>query len=190
MKKDDRCIQICEIARKLFIKNGFENVTMKDIIDEANISVGGLYYHYANIYEILNDLMVKSQEYKNNLLFDIQKNNPEMSLDEAMVETIVYILFDQSEYSRLYIMFLIATKSNSKLSASRIDIEERSKNEYLKLLKHLGTDDYKYFINNDFIHFINTVKIGNYYLEYERDTDEIKSLYRDLIKTYLVKHKK
>ncbi len=189
MSKEDRRVQICETARKLFLKEGFENVTMKDIINELEISVGGLYHYYSNIYDILNDVIVQSQEYKNNILFDIREKNPQMSLDEAMIETVVCLLFDRSEYSKLYIMFLIASKSNPHLQKSRIDIEKKSKNEYLKLLDQLDSEDYKCFINDDFTSFINTVKIGNYYLGYEKDTDEIKTIYRDFIKTYLMKNK-
>ncbi len=189
MNKEDRRVQICETARKLFLKEGFENVTMKDIINELEISVGGLYHYYSNIYDILNDVIVQSQEYKNNILFDIREKNPQMSLDEAMIETVVCLLFDRSEYSKLYIMFLIASKSNPHLQKSRIDIEKKSKNEYLKLLDQLDSEDYKCFINDDFTSFINTVKIGNYYLGYEKDTDEIKTIYRDFIKTYLMKNK-
>ncbi len=185
MDKEDRRSQICEVARRLFIENGFENVTMKDIKNELGISVGGLYHHYSNIYEILNDLVVKSQEYKNNLFFDIRKENPDMSLDDVMVETVVSLLLDSSEYSKLYIMFLIANKSSDDLSESREDMEKKSRDEFLKFLDCLKASEYRCFINDDFVNFINAVKIGNYYLEYPGDIDKMKDFYRAFVKSYL-----
>ncbi len=185
LDKADRRKQICDTARKLFIKKGFENVSMKDINKELNISVGGLYHHYANLNEILKDLVVNSQEYKNNLLESIREKNPEMSLDEAMIETVVYLLFDKSEYSMLYVMFLIAAKSDKSLFEVSRDLLQKSKQEYLLLLEHLGTNDYKCFINDEFINFINSVKIGNYYLKIDDEIEANKIIYRNFVRIYL-----
>ncbi len=190
MSKDERRIQICEVARKMFLEKGFENVTMKDIMNETGISVGGLYHHYANIYEILGDLIVHSQKYKNNILFEIRKNNPDMSLDDAMVETVVLLLFDESDYSKLYIMLMIAINSDGSLHKIKSKIDEKMRQEYLDFLKELGSDDYKCFISDEFINFMNIFKIGNYHLKYEGGTEEVKSIYREFIKIYLDKHRK
>ncbi len=183
--KEDRRKQICDTARRLFIEKGFENVSMKDINKALNISVGGLYHHYANINEILKDLVVNSQEYKNNLLASIRSASPEMSLDEAMIETVVYLLFDKSEYSMLYVMFLIAAKSDENLFEVSKELLEKSKQEYLLLLDFLGTKDYECFINDEFIGFINSVKIGNYYLKHNNEIEENKIIYRDFVRVYL-----
>ncbi len=185
LDKEDRRRQICDTARRLFIEKGFENVSMKDINKALNISVGGLYHHYANLNEILKDLVVNSQEYKNNLLASIRSKNPEMSLDEAMIETVVYLLFDKSEYSMLYVMFLIAAKSDDNLLEVSKELFEKSKQEYLLLLEHLGTNEYRCFINDEFISFINSVKIGNYYLKNNSDAEATREVYRNFVSLYL-----
>ncbi len=112
-----------------------------------------------------------------------------MSLDEAMIETVVYLLFDKSEYSMLYVMFLIAAKSDDNLFEVSKELLKKSKQEYLLLLETLGTEDYKCFINDEFISFINSVKLGNYYLKHISDIEKNKKIYRDFVRNYLEKNR-
>ena len=48
---------IIKTARELFSKNGFKNVTMKDIVEACDISRGGLYLYYPGTAEIFEDVL-------------------------------------------------------------------------------------------------------------------------------------
>lgn len=45
--------RIFDIAHAMFRERGFYNVTVEEIADAANISVGALYHHFKNKYELL-----------------------------------------------------------------------------------------------------------------------------------------
>lgn len=53
---------ILEKAREVFVKKGFRNVTMKDIVDACEISRGGLYLYYANTEEIFLEVLAAESE--------------------------------------------------------------------------------------------------------------------------------
>lgn len=44
--------EIVKAARKVFLKKGFTDATMKDVMEEAGISRGGLYAYFPNIDEL------------------------------------------------------------------------------------------------------------------------------------------
>ncbi|WP_434297702.1 TetR/AcrR family transcriptional regulator [Clostridium sporogenes] len=46
---EDRKNKIAKAAVNVFSKKGYSNATMKDIMDEAKVSRGGLYAHFENI---------------------------------------------------------------------------------------------------------------------------------------------
>ncbi|HFL7177103.1 TPA: TetR/AcrR family transcriptional regulator, partial [Enterococcus faecium] len=49
--------EIMDISFRLFMKNGYMNTTTQDIIDEAKISRGLLYYHFKNKEDILYNIV-------------------------------------------------------------------------------------------------------------------------------------
>lgn len=48
-RREQKREQILESARKVFAKKGFIDVTMKDIIEEAGISRGGIYLYFDSV---------------------------------------------------------------------------------------------------------------------------------------------
>lgn len=48
---------ILETARKIFSEKGYKNVTMKDIVEECDISRGGLYLYFSSTKELLLELL-------------------------------------------------------------------------------------------------------------------------------------
>ena len=44
---------ILKSAKKLFANKGYENTSVRDIVEEANTSMGNLYYHFPNKHEML-----------------------------------------------------------------------------------------------------------------------------------------
>lgn len=48
---------IVEEARKVFMKKGYKNVTMKDVVDACNISRGGLYIYFGSTKELFEEVL-------------------------------------------------------------------------------------------------------------------------------------
>ncbi|WP_026504403.1 TetR/AcrR family transcriptional regulator [Butyrivibrio sp. NC3005] len=51
-KSDRKRNYIIEKSRNVFARKGFKNVTMKDLVEECNISRGGLYLHFSSTEQI------------------------------------------------------------------------------------------------------------------------------------------
>lgn len=63
MEKGNRKkIQIQKALKELLVQKGYANVTMKDIGQVVELSVGGLYHHYHNVDDIFKDLIVSETE--------------------------------------------------------------------------------------------------------------------------------
>ena len=59
---DVRKKEIREGAKEIFLKKGFNNTTMEDVIDRVGMSKGGVYRHYKNTSDMLYDLMIDSND--------------------------------------------------------------------------------------------------------------------------------
>ncbi len=55
---------ILQSAKKVFIRKGFNRVTMKDIIDECKISRGGIYLYFSSVDEIFVEVVKKHNQKK------------------------------------------------------------------------------------------------------------------------------
>lgn len=105
-KKERTREGILDVSYKLFAKNGFNKVTMKDVCEAANLSRGGLYSHFSGtreIFEAILDRLNQREEMdfyqeieakepavqileKALLLLEEEMKNPEDSLSVAMYE--------------------------------------------------------------------------------------------------------
>jgi len=56
MSPEERKSQIIQAALVLFSDRGYENTTVRNIIDEAGISKGGFYHHYDSKEQLLDDI--------------------------------------------------------------------------------------------------------------------------------------
>lgn len=59
---------IREKAYVLFVRNGFKNVTMKDICTETDLSRGGLYRHYDSTHQIFSEIIAYLMDAQDNEL--------------------------------------------------------------------------------------------------------------------------
>jgi len=58
MKKGNRRkTDIQQAVKKLILEKGYPSVTMSDVSQRLNMSVGGLYYHYHSVEEIFYDIV-------------------------------------------------------------------------------------------------------------------------------------
>jgi AcrR family transcriptional regulator len=113
-RSDEKKALILECAERVFIKKGFASVTMKDIIEETDISRGGIYLYFKSVDEVFTEVIeihntrklenikstVKNSNDFNTLVdnyFEMQKNrllHMDRSLRRAMTE---YFLMHKEE---------------------------------------------------------------------------------------------
>lgn len=55
--RQQKKLEILDAAKKVFIRKGYEQTTMKDIVDESGLSRGGVYLYYSSTEEIFLDIM-------------------------------------------------------------------------------------------------------------------------------------
>ena len=83
---------IVEAAKEVFVKRGYREVTMKDIVEACGISRGGLYLYFANTKELFEAVLEQENQTLSNVLQSsaAKKANPGeillMYLDEQKKE--------------------------------------------------------------------------------------------------------
>lgn len=119
-KSEQKRQMILSKAEQVFIRTGFNNVTMKDIIEECGISRGGLYVYFSSVDEIFKEVVQEHNKSKSDCVtlnigkggnfeafideyFERQKKrllNMNNSLKTAMME---FCLAHKDDYSRNFI---------------------------------------------------------------------------------------
>ena len=75
-KSEEKRELILAKAEQVFIRKGFNGVTMKDIIDECEISRGGIYLYFSTVDEIFVEVIkLHNQSKAGGVKIDIQKND-------------------------------------------------------------------------------------------------------------------
>lgn len=97
---------IMDIARELFMKNGYEHVSMRQISKALGYSHGAIYYHFKNKAELFYALVKADFSLLDETLENILKKpiDPQSKLKEVFLGFIEFGLTHQSHYE---IMFLI-----------------------------------------------------------------------------------
>ncbi|WP_391122668.1 TetR/AcrR family transcriptional regulator [Psychrobacillus sp. L3] len=97
---------IMEAARNLFVKKGYQHVSMRQIAKELGYSHGALYYHFENKAELFYALVQDHFLMLDQIQIDVMKKEigKEEKLKEILMGFIEFGLTNQSHYE---IMFLI-----------------------------------------------------------------------------------
>lgn len=115
MLYEKRKEEIKKVAARVFVKLGFSNTTMEDLVRETGLSKGGFYYYYKNTTDIIYDLMVEGINYRNEIIkksLDIEK---EISI-EFLAREMTKKVIDDTALAGVYVEFLLAKKRNEKLN--------------------------------------------------------------------------
>ncbi len=83
--------KILETAKKMALEEDFESLTIRDICNEANISIGTFYHHFSSKEEMINEsfllydrnLEVKIEEY--------DESKPVSSLKKLLLDQTIYV---------------------------------------------------------------------------------------------------
>ena len=132
MEADERKKQIRQAAMKVFLDKGFRNTVMNDIMEATGLSRGGLYHHYGSTYEILYDIMVEGNKYREKIIYD-EMNKTSQDFSEALSEIILEKMLYQSDYVSIYVMFLQELNHDDKLKDLYKKLKKSSSDSILML---------------------------------------------------------
>ena len=132
MEADERKKQIRQAAMKVFLDKGFRNTVMNDIMEATGLSRGGLYHHYGSTYEILYDIMVEGNKYREKIIYD-EMNKTSQDFSEFLSEIILEKMLYQSDYVSIYVMFLQELNHDDKLKDLYEKLKKSSSDSILML---------------------------------------------------------
>lgn len=95
---------IMDVARDLFVKNGYQHVSMRQIAKELGCSHGALYYHFNNKAELFFALVKEHFLLLDQVLDEIlEKNiNNQEKIEQCMLGYIKFGLTHQSHYEIMF----------------------------------------------------------------------------------------
>ena len=132
MEADERKKQIRQAAMKVFLDKGFRNTVMNDIMEATGLSRGGLYHHYGSTYEILYDIMVEGNKYREKIIYD-EMNKTSQDFSAVLSEIILEKMLYQSDYVSIYVMFLQELNHDDKLKDLYKKLKKSSSDSILML---------------------------------------------------------
>lgn len=132
MEAEERKKQIRQAAMKVFLDKGFRNTVMNDIMEATGLSRGGLYHHYGSTYEILYDIMLEGNKYREKIIYD-EMNNTSQDFSEVLSEIILEKMLYQSDYVSIYAMFLQELNHDDKLKDLYKKLKKSSSDSILML---------------------------------------------------------
>ena len=132
MEADERKKQIRQAAMKVFLDKGFRNTVMNDIMEATGLSRGGLYHHSGSTYEILYDIMVEGNKYREKIIYD-EMNKTSQDFSEVLSEIILEKMLYQSDYVSIYAMFLQELNHDDKLKDLYEKLKKSSSDSILML---------------------------------------------------------
>ncbi|WP_322630981.1 TetR/AcrR family transcriptional regulator [Aedoeadaptatus coxii] len=133
MEADERKKQIRQAAMKVFLDKGFRNTIMNDIMEATGLSRGGLYHHYGSTYEILYDIMVEGNLNRKDMVKKSIYAEDLILSPQLFSKIIIDKILADSDYVKLYAMFLCELKENDDLK----DLYAKIKKESIQVFKEL-----------------------------------------------------
>lgn len=105
---------ILEAARKIFSEKGYKNVTMKDIVEECDISRGGLYLYFSSTKELLLELLQQEADETDDALAK------KITEEDSAADILTLFLKEQKKE-------LLQKKNNLTMAVYEYSFEEKNK---------------------------------------------------------------
>ena len=187
LKKEERKKIIQDISKNVFLKKGFENTTMQDIVTATDMSIGGLYHHDKNTTEIFHDIMTQANTLREIAIIQKLTNN-KITL-QLLSSIIVDKILADNEFVSLYIMFLKQIKENEPLRALNEQLKIESK---IKLNSILSKADESICYSDDMFdiltNIINSFLLGCELLEARKNFKNERNILEEMIEILLEKY--
>ena len=177
--------EIREAAKKCFLNKGFQLTTMEDVITEVGMSRGGVYHHYGNTNEMLKDLMLDGNDYRNNLINEYLKNNQGKDKYQQMGDILVDKSLADTELTRLYTLLLQVKKYNQDLEKLYQELKLNTTNELSLIAKQLGIKA-DIFVYGFLVNYINGLILSSEILGARKSYGEHKRYIKETMINYIV----
>lgn len=184
MEADERKKQIRQAAMKVFLDKGFRNTIMNDIMEATGLSRGGLYHHYSSTYEILYDIMVEGNLNRKDMVKKSIYAEDLILSPQLFSKIIIDKILADSDYVKLYVMFLCELKEKDDLRELYVKIKKESiqafKELFSSLFNELPSDETFEFIVN----IINSGLMACEVLNARENFIKNKKYLTEMIETY------
>ena len=186
MEADERKKQIRQAAMKVFLDKGFRNTIMNDIMEATGLSRGGLYHHYGSTYEILYDIMVEGNLNRKDMVKKSIYAEDLILSPQLFSKIIIDKILADSDYVKLYAMFLCELKENDDLKKLYVKIKKESiqvfKELFSTLFNELPSDDMFEFM----INIMNSGLMACEILNARENFTKNKIYLTEMIETYFI----
>ena len=177
--------KIREAAKKCFLTKGFQSTTMEDVITEIGMSRGGVYHHYASTNEMLKDLMLDGNDYRNSLINEYLENNRGKDKYQQMGDILVDKSLADTDLMRLYTLLLQAKKYNEDLEKLYQELKLNTTNELSLIAKQLGIKA-DIFGDGFLVNYINGLILSSEVLCARNSFSQHKKYIKETMVNYIV----
>nr|WP_253692494.1 MULTISPECIES: TetR/AcrR family transcriptional regulator [unclassified Treponema] len=136
--KEERSHEIMEAAKKVFLKKGFHNTTMEDIVAATSLSKGGVYQYFKSTKSIMFAIMQEGNYFRyrrNEEIFSSAKKIADPY--EIVTQALEAKLFDYVPEKRLYLMFLAEILYDKEYESLFLELEAQAHKFISENLEHL-----------------------------------------------------
>ena len=103
--RKERRSEILAAALKVFLKKGYRQTTMEDIINETTLSKGGVYYHFGSTKEIFFAIFHENSQEKIDFMKEMKKSAADQkNFTTRLANHLTERVFEKSEKRQLYLM--------------------------------------------------------------------------------------
>lgn len=139
---------ILDVAFELFAEKGYDSTSIRDIMDRANVSKGGIYVHFNSKLDILLAIMQRVDLDRKNIHLNLDKDMP---ADEMLKSYLIKRLNNFKEeknqkWIRINMMFWTSQEKTPKIK----ELNESRYNFYREDLEYIlikGVEDGIFYLN-------------------------------------------
>ena len=177
--------EIREAAKRCFLTKGFQSTTMEDVITEIGMSRGGVYHHYASTNEMLKDLMLDGNNYRNSLISEYLKNNQGKDKYRQMGEILVDKSLADTDLMKLYALLLQAKNYNDDLEKLYRELKRKTTDELTLIAKQLEIKA-NIFRDGFLVNYINGLIVSSEVLGARKSYSKHKKYIKETVIQYIV----
>ena len=177
--------EIREAAKRCFLTKGFQSTTMENVITEIGMSRGGVYHHYASTNEMLKDLMLDGNNYRNSLISEYLKNNQGKDKYQQMGEILVDKSLADTDLMKLYALLLQAKNYNDDLEKLYRELKRKTTDELTLIAKQLGIKA-NIFRDGFLVNYINGLIVSSEVLGARKSYSKHKKYIKETMIQYIV----
>ena len=177
--------EIREAAKRCFLTKGFQSTTMEDVITEIGMSRGGVYHHYASTNEMLKDLMLDGNNYRNSLISEYLKNNQGKDKYQQMGEILVDKSLADTDLMKLYALLLQAKNYNDDLEKLYQELKSSTTAKLSLIASQLGIKQ-DIFSDGFLVNYINGLIVSSEVLGARKSYSKHKKYIKETMIQYIV----